>query len=215
MVGESVDELSKKNEYASLIRSVQRGLPENTVYRMGPEDVTRFNQNEYILQALADINNRRDIDDERVLAFCQPVYNLQTGRFDTAEALMRLKLDGMGLVTPDKFIPLAEDYGYIHMLTEIILHKTCKEIRRLTEEGFQLSRISVNVSALELKDSGFCADISEIISHNGIPGRMIAIELTESRSEKDFIIMKQKIEELRQQGIRFYLDDFGTGYSNM
>ena len=128
---------------------------------------------------------------------------------------MRLKLDGMGLVTPDKFIPLAEDYGYIHMLTEIILHKTCKEIRRLTEEGFQLSRISVNVSALELKDSGFCADISEIISHNGIPGRMIAIELTESRSEKDFIIMKQKIEELRRQGIRFYLDDFGTGYSNM
>lgn len=215
VVGESVDEISKKNEYASLIRSVQRSQPENTVYRMGPEDVTRFNQNEYILQALADINNRRDIDDERVLAFCQPVYNLQTGRFDTAEALMRLKLDGMGLVTPDKFIPLAEDYGYIHMLTEIILHKTCKEIRRLTEEGFQLSRISVNVSALELKDSGFCADISEIISHNGIPGRMIAIELTESRSEKDFIIMKQKIEELRRQGIRFYLDDFGTGYSNM
>ena len=128
---------------------------------------------------------------------------------------MRLKLEQTGLVYPDQFIPLAESHGYIHVLTEIILHKTCREIRRMTEEGYRISRVSVNVSVLELKDESFCGDINRIIDDNRISGEKIAIELTESRTESDFMIMKEKIEQLRRQGIQFYLDDFGTGYSNM
>jgi len=118
-------------------------------------------------------------------------------------------------VFPDQFIPMAENHGFIHVLTEIILHKTCREIRRLVDEGFHIDRISVNVSVLELKEDAFCGDISRIIESNGISGESIALELTESRSESDFVIMKAKIDELRRQGIKFYLDDFGTGYSNM
>ena len=215
VIGESVEEISRKNEYVSLIRSVQRNQRDNTVYRIGPGDIARFNREEYILRELTDIYKKQDVEDPRVLAFCQPVYNIQTGRFDTAEALMRLKLDEAGLVFPDQFIPLAENHGFIHVLTEIILNKTCREIRHLMEEGYEISRISVNVSALELKDEGFCGDISHIIGDNSISGDKIAIELTESRSEADFFIMKEKIETLRRQGIQFYLDDFGTGYSNM
>ena len=128
---------------------------------------------------------------------------------------MRLKLEEAGMVFPDQFIPLSEEQGYIHVLTEIILNKTCQEIRKLTEEGFLIKRISVNVSALELKDSAFCGDITRIIDSNRVPGETVAIELTESNSEADFMIMKEKIEELRGKGIQFYLDDFGTGYSNM
>ena len=215
VVGESMDEISRKNEYVSLIRSIERDMRENTVRRAGPEDVARFNRDEYILRELTDIYNKRDMDDPRVLAFCQPVYNIKTGEFDTAEALMRLKLKETGMVFPDQFIPIAENHGYIHVLTEIILNKTCHEIRRFTEQGFEIKRISVNVSVLELKDGEFCGDISRIIASNDIDTDKIAIELTESRSEADFMIMKEKIEELRRQGIQFYLDDFGTGYSNM
>ena len=215
VVGESIDEISRKNEYVSLIQSIHRAMPENTVHRVGSEDIASFNRSEYILRELADIYSKRDLDDPRVLAYCQPVFNLQTGRFDTAEALMRLQLDEVGLVFPDQFIPLAENHGYIHVLTEIILHKTCCEIRRLAQEGFLISRISVNVSVLELKDDAFCDDIDRIIEGNGVSGEQIALELTESHSEADFMIMKEKIEELRQQGIKFDLDDFGTGYSNM
>ena len=215
VVGESIEEISQKNEYVSFISSVERGMVENTVHVVGPDDIARFNRDEYILHELADIYSKHDLDDPRVLAYCQPVFNLSTGQFDTAEALMRLKLDEAGLVLPDQFIPMAENHGYIHVLTEIILYKTCQEIRRLTDDGFQISRISVNVSALELKFEEFCDDINRIIGENGVPGDKIAIELTESRSEADFVIMKEKIEELRRQGIKFYLDDFGTGYSNM
>ncbi len=216
LIGDSVDEISRKNEYASLIISVQDSIPENTVYHVGPSDIARFNKNERVLQELTDIHSRRDLDDPRVLAFCQPVFNIKTGRFDTAEALMRLKLsDTEELVPPDLFIPMAESQGYIHVLTEIILHKTCCAIRDLLDEGYQLTRISVNVSVPEVKDDGFCSDIMQIIGGSGIPADKIAIELTESRNEADFMIMKEKIEQLRSKGIRFYLDDFGTGYSNM
>ncbi len=96
-----------------------------------------------------------------------------------------------------------------------ILHKTCQEIKRLLQDGFRLSRVSVNVSVLELKDESFCDDIIRIIDASGISTDRIAVELTETRTEADFILMKKMIEALRQQGIQFYLDDFGTGYSNM
>ena len=215
VAGRSIDDISRKNEYASLIRSILHDMPESTIHRVIPDDIERFNRDEYILLELMDIYNRHDLDDPRVLAYCQPVFNLQTGRFDSAEALMRLDLEKTGIVMPDQFIPMAESHGYIHVLTEIILHKTCREIKHLTDDGFNIGRISVNVSVLELKDEEFCGDINRVIADSNVDGEKVAIELTESQSEADFVIMKEKIEELRRQGIRFYLDDFGTGYSNM
>lgn len=215
VVGESVDDISRKNEYLPLIYSVHRVMPENTVHRVTPDDLKNHDRSVYILQQLEDIYKTRDLDDRRVLVYCQPVFNLRTGQYDTAEALMRLNLDELGLVLPDQFIYLAEEYGYIHVLTEIILHKTCEEICRLNAAGYSVSRISVNVSMLELKDDNFCEDITGIIARSGLSGDRLAIELTESQTESDFHVMKAKIEELKEKGIKFYLDDFGTGYSNM
>lgn len=215
VIGDSIDAVSRKNEYVSFIRGIHREMPENSVHRVEAGDVTRFDLYEHVLRELDDIYNKRDLDDPRVLTYCQPVYNIAAGRYDTAEALMRLQLRDIGLVRPDLFIPLAEEHGYIHVLTEIILNKTCKAIRALSEAGYAFTRISVNVSALELKDKNFCADFTRIIDDNSVNGDRIAIELTESNSDSDFMIAKDKINELREKGIKFYLDDFGTGYSNM
>ena len=178
VAGQSMDELSRRNEYLPLIHAIH-------------------------------------LDDPRVMVYCQPVFNLRENRYDTAEALMRLMLDETGMVFPDQFIYLAEENGYIHTLTEIILHKTCEEIRRLNATGYEITRVSVNVSMMELKDEHFCEDISGIIARSGLSGDKVAIELTESQSESDFNVMKAKIQELKEKGITFYLDDFGTGYSNM
>ena len=119
------------------------------------------------------------------------------------------------MVFPDQFIPLAEEHGYIHVLTEIILQKTCDEIRHLLSEGYEVKRISVNVSVPELREENFIDDIEKIIKESGIPENKIAIEITESQTESDFLIMKKTIDALKDRGIKFYLDDFGTGYSNM
>ena len=215
VIGESTPELKRRNEYISFIRSIHARIPENTIYRVHPGDLDKYRNYEVILKELADIAAKKDPEDPRVLVYCQPVYNIKTDRYDTAEALMRLRLEDLGLVFPDQFISLAEENGYIHALTEIILSKTCQSLHDLLSEGYRITRISVNVSALELRDQDFCGDINRIIDRSGVDCSRIAIELTESRNDSDFLLMKERIEELRKEGITFYLDDFGTGYSNM
>lgn len=213
--GDSMQDKVKFNEYIGFIDSINNDIPENTMHRISYNDVAQFKNNEYIIEQLEDIHKKGDLNDPRVLVFAQPVFNINTKRFDTAEALMRLKLDKTGIIGPGLFIPVAEERGYIHTLTKIILNKTCKIVHELSEQGYYLERISVNVSMIELKSNSFCNEITDIISNNNVPRDKIAIELTESQNEADFIIMKEKIETLHEQGIKFYLDDFGTGYSNM
>ena len=213
--GESIDEISESNEYLSFINFIHTYIPENTKHRVDSDDIENFRKRENILKELEDIYHKCDLDDPRVLAYCQPVFNIETGAFDTAEALMRLDLPRNGIVYPDQFIPLAEQYGYIHVLTKIILNKTCQAISQFVTNGYLFKRISVNVSIIELKDERFCTDIEEILKRNNVSGDKLAIEITESKSEDDFYFVKAKIEELHDQGIKFYLDDFGTGYSNM
>lgn len=190
-------------------------MAENSVYRVTSKDVERFNQYEVLVKELENIHAGHDLDDPRILVLFQPVLNIKTRKYDSAEALMRLRMPDGSMEYPDRFIPLAEENGFIHTLTEIILHKTCLTVKKLLAAGCRFARVSVNVSALELKDDRFCQDIINIISGCGVPEDMIAIELTESRSYDDFLLMKNKISELREQGIKIYLDDFGTGYSNM
>ena len=127
---------------------------------------------------------------------------------------MRMKLPDCGMVFPDQFIPLAEKHGYIHTLSKIILNKTCKQIKDIEAQGYQLERVSVNFSIVELREQNFCDDILQIMASNGMSYDKIAIELTESRNEKDFEMVKNIMRNLQGLGVRFYLDDFGTGYSN-
>lgn len=215
IIGESIEEISRKNEYIRFIKSIQRSMPINTIHVVDEVDISTYNRNEYILSQLEDISRKRDLDDERVLVYCQPVYNIRKNIFDTAESLMRLKLPELGMVFPDQFIPLAEEHDYIHILTLIILKKSCDEVKRLLSEGYEVKRISVNVSVLELRDAGFISDIEKIITDSEIPDGKIAIEVTESQSDSDFNIIKGMMDELKGSGIKFYLDDFGTGYSNL
>ena len=193
VIGETIEEISRKNEYISFINNIYRSMEMNSIHIVDENDVEQFNKYEFIIEELGDISRKRDLRDSRILAYCQPVYNIKTGKFDTAEALMRLKLKDVGVIYPDQFIPIAEEYGYIHILTEIMIQKTCDEIRHLIKENYEIQRISVNVSVLELRDSEFSSDIHKIIEESGIPEEKIAIEITESQSESDFVAMKRMI----------------------
>lgn len=214
VVMETTPDIQSAADYIHIIESTEQAMPFNTAHFVGNSDIRRFYGGNYILSELADISRRKDLDDERVLVYCQPVFNISTGTYDTAEALMRLKLPKTGMVYPDQFIPLAEQNGYIHMMSMIILNKTCGAIRTLIEDGLDINRISVNFSTLDIRYDSFCKEVQQIIDRNQIPYHKIAIEITESRSEADFHIMKEKVQELQKLGIKFYLDDFGTGYSN-
>ena len=208
------ERIRKGKDYLALDEYIESNQKLNTKYICKEEDITTFLKNKYILKELQDIHNGQNLSDERVLLFCQPVLNTTTNTFSSAEALMRLNLPNCGMVYPDQFIPLAEQHGYIHTLSKIILHKTCMEIRDLEEKGIQLERVSVNFSISELRNESFCDDIIGIISDTGVDFSRIALELTESRNEEDFENVRNIMDRLQGLGIKFYLDDFGTGYSN-
>ncbi len=215
VITDSIDEVSRNNEYIELLRFVHSIMAINTVRKIQVEDIESFRNHKFIVEQLEDICKTKDLRDDRVAVFCQPVFNLSTRSYDTAEALMRLKLPHIGLVFPDQFIPVAEERGLIHTLSLIIFSKTCQQIRNLIVGGYYVRRISVNFAVTELRDDGFCDDINRVIAESGIPSDKVAIEITESQNEADFNVIKSRIEELHDSGIKFYLDDFGTGYSNI
>ena len=206
--------LNKDNLYSALFDFIEPNISFNTYYWLTDDDIESFKTQQYVLSELEDIATKKNLEDERVLPYSQPVYNVSTNTYDTAEALMRLKLPNKEMIYPDYFIPLAEQHNYIHALSLIILNKTCKVIRKFIDEGKNPKRISVNFSMQEVRDDNFAKDIIEIIEKNNIPYSMIAVELTESQNDEDFELVKNRIEELKKYGIKFYLDDFGTGYSN-
>lgn len=168
-----------------------------------------------VKENLEDIEKKGDLNDSRVIVYCQPVRNTKTGIYDTAEALMRLSIKEQDIVPPNLFIPLAESYGHIHSLTKIIFNKTCEQLKILENEGYSFNRVSINVAMSELRDDSFCSEVIDIIRANNIDPSKIGIELTESQNETDFFIVRDKISTLKEAGITIYLDDFGTGYSNL
>lgn len=214
LIAHADDRLREAGEYLALNEFMEEKIPVGAVYECQNKDIIEYRKASYILGELKDINAHCDLEDERVKVYCQPVLNTRTNRFASAEALMRLELPETGMVYPDQFIPMAERHDYIHTLSKIILNKTCRQIKRLEQEGYEIDRVSVNFSILEFRRKEFCKDVMDIICQNEIPYEKVAIELTESWNETEFDNIKNTITSLQKLGIKFYLDDFGTGYSN-
>ena len=207
--------LEDSKNYIQFNKYLENKSPLNSIVFSSSEDVNNFIKNDYIVSQLNDIVKNNDLNDKRVLVYCQPVFNVKTKKYDTAEALMRLNLEEIGMIYPDVFIPLAEKHDYIHSLSLIILNKVCKEIKELEKNNYDITRISVNFSVSEFVREDFCESVINIIKNNDVPFDKIAFELTETETEFDYLNIKEKIKKLKKLGIYFYLDDFGTGYSNI
>lgn len=187
--------------------------PGNQCYLATDKDYKEFHEAYKIEQLLLDIRNKNDLDDERVLCYAQPIFSVNNNSFRTAEALMRLSLDGT-IIYPDKFIPIAEKNNCIHTLTQIILNKVCKIVAEF-EKKYDFDAITINCSSSELSNRNLFDELMAIINSNNIMPEHIRLELTESAMFDDFNMVIHNMEKLNESGIKFYLDDFGTGYSNL
>ena len=203
----------------ALLEYILRKYDSKNVYAWNVISDSEYEEFDYysmVKNALVDINEKCDLDDERVLCYVQPIYNVEGEFFENGEALMRLQLDGK-LVPPNIFIPIAEDIKAIHTLTKIILNKVCKFIAE-NKDKYHIASISVNVAMVEMSIPSTERKFLEIIESNGIDPSYIRLELTESTEIEDMesnkIAMRNLI-KLHEAGVRFYLDDFGTGYSNL
>ncbi|MCR5417273.1 MAG: EAL domain-containing protein [Pseudobutyrivibrio sp.] len=178
-----------------------------------PEDYRQAITRYRIENEIVDIRNKGDLDDDRIVVYAQPIYDVSAETFHNAEALMRLRIGGE-LISPEVFVPLAERVGCIHTLTRIILNKVCKQIAHMQEQ-FEFDAISVNVSLSEFMDYSLHNELLGIISEHNIPYNKIRLEITESMTSDEMDAIKHNMLEFNKAGVHFYLDDFGTGYSNL
>lgn len=182
-------------------------------YVIKPEDYDNFAQYYDISTALKDIRDKFDLDEERIMVYAQPIYSVKAGAFRVAEALMRLKI-GDRLVSPDMFIPVAEQTGCVHALTCIILNKVCRVVESL-EGYYDFDAISINVSSKELSHKDLYQDFLDIIERYDIDVSKIRMEITETAMFENYEMANRNMEILNKEGIQLYLDDFGTGYSSL
>ena len=185
----------------------------NESYIATEDDYLAFAEYYSIKQHLLDIQRTQNLDDPRIKCYAQPIYNVSKKCFSSAEALMRLELDGK-LIYPDKFIALSEEINCIHTLTLIMLHKICRIIKEL-DTVYDFEAITLNCSTVEFSDEHLHEELLQIIQKSNIPVHKIRIELTESTMTDSYNSIIYNMEKLKEAGIAFYLDDFGTGYSNL
>lgn len=154
------------------------------------------------------------IENREVYLVYQPQCDFQSGRITGCEALMRIRNGYLGQLSPDEFIPIAEETGIIHELGSWALKHACGFNKQLMDAGYGPITISVNVSVEQLKDSSFIPKLKKILEQTKLPPEYLELEVTESVVMQSFERNVALIRELRGMGIRVALDDFGTGYSS-
>jgi len=137
------------------------------------------------------------------------------GRPHGFEALLRWTSADFGVVSPARFVPLAEETGLIVPITEFVLREACVEAASWQERGFGELGVSVNVSARLFRTERLPSMVAAILAQSGLPARQLELEITESMLVGDTGHAAQVLRELKGLGVRIAIDDFGTGYSSL
>lgn len=146
--------------------------------------------------------------------FFQPQVNLQSKHMTGVEALVRWRNAKRGLVSPAKFVPIAEETGLVQPLGEWVLATACTQGALWAKQGFPL-RVAVNLSAQQLRNREFPQQVAEVLAQTGLPANHLELELTETALLNDVPGALVIMNALKQMGVMLSLDDFGAGYSSL
>ena len=145
----------------------------------------------------------------------QPKVNIETQEIIGAEALLRWHSSVLGSISPDEFIPIAEETGTIIPIGEWVLDEACRQIRHWIDDGIEPVRVAVNLSGRQFHQQCLLSMIKEKISTYSIPAHLLELELTESALVEHVNEARVVLEKLSKIGIQISIDDFGTGYSSL
>jgi diguanylate cyclase (GGDEF)-like protein/PAS domain S-box-containing protein len=157
---------------------------------------------------------RRSIEKGEIFIAYQPQVEIDSGRLIGVEALVRWQNPELGLVPPIRFIPLAEDTGFINQLGKWVLEQSCAQMLKWEQAGLYVPKMAVNLSAKQFERGSISSMVNEILSNTGLAANRLQLEVTES------VIMNTGdalnfINDLHSIGVGLAIDDFGTGYSSL
>lgn len=159
-------------------------------------------------------NMKSAFESHEIFVEFQPLINIETNRIYGAEALCRWHNDDMGVIKPERFIPIAEKSDMILLIGERVLQESCKALNDWKKQGLDDVVVSVNVSARQLSDKCFPKIVMRTLKEYDVDPSLIELEITETAIQNNEHA-KQQLNELRNFGVRFAIDDFGTGYSSL
>ena len=145
----------------------------------------------------------------------QPVVGMASGRIEGMEALLRWNHPKLGPVPPARFIPLAESLGQIVPIGEWVLRQACLQIRLWRQQGLQVPRLAINLSAIQVHHRGIVERVSEILGDMEVEASCLEFEITEGSLMNKTADVVTTLQALSAMGARLAIDDFGTGYSSL
>ncbi|MDX1735512.1 MAG: EAL domain-containing protein [Halioglobus sp.] len=152
--------------------------------------------------------------DELVLHY-QPKVDVASDRIYGVEALLRWQNAELGMVSPDEFIPLAEESGLILPIGRWVIEEACRQSAAWREQGLKDLQMAVNVSALQMDDVMFFKELQRSLKNNALEPEFLTVELTESQIIDSVRENTRLLAKVRSFGCRISIDDFGTGYSSL
>ena len=158
---------------------------------------------------------RRALERDELSVHYQPLRDVSSGEISGAEALLRWEVPGLGSVSPEEFIPIAEEAGLITVIGEWVLRAACFQAQAWQEAGFRPIRMAVNLSGRQLRHSTFAETVSKILEESRLSPAFLELEITESAMIENSALSDAILFELCDLGISLSLDDFGTGYSSL
>jgi len=205
--GEDAETLLK-NADAAMYKAKQKGRNNYQFYTraIGSKVSEDLNLENHLYKALKK--------SEFVLHY-QPQINLNTSQIVGMEALIRWQHPERGLISPERFIPLAEETGLICQMDEWVMRTACLQNRAWQLLGLPPMRIAVNLSARQFLQPNMVQTIAEILSETKLHPEYLEIEITESLAMTDVSFTVSVLQQLQEMGIKISLDDFGTGYSSL
>ncbi|MGB1237643.1 MAG: sensor domain-containing protein [Pseudomonadales bacterium] len=157
----------------------------------------------------------RAINGDELLLHFQPQVSLQSGEVVGVEALIRWQHPELGFLSPDKFIPLAEESSLIAKIGSWVLHNACYHIALWRSQGLAFGKLAINVAVVHLSQPSFVSEVIALLKRYQIPPETLEIEITESSLMQQVDEVVGSLQSLRQLGVDVSIDDFGTGYSSL
>ena len=158
---------------------------------------------------------RQAVEREELVVHYQPQRNLKTGKITGAEALVRWNHPDLGMLTPARFIPLAEETGLIEEIDQWVLRTVCRQLKIWETAGHALPFVTTNVSARQFRQPGLSDTVARILQETGLGPDNLGIEITETLAMRDTNLTTRNVNELNDMGVKLLIDDFGTGYSSL
>lgn len=189
-----------------------------TAVRSSPNSYFFFSQemNEETEDRLAlERDLRKGLIQKEFALFFQPQLDVRTGRINAVEALVRWFHPTRGMVSPMRFIPIAEDTGLIIPLGDWILREAMRYLKLWDEMGLPPISVAVNLSAVQFQQEDLAGSVEQVLKETGVDPNRLELELTESVVMQDARKADNILSRISRIGIKLAIDDFGTGYSSL